>query len=421
MPGQPVYPGGIVFLSVPESVRGRIESMTHGGAAQEHRHEDGGSCAGHPQPDEFQILPEIPIPVELPREGNFSLEDLSWEMILAGMLKILGAGESPPGEWPEGFGPGWIDYYRRFVLALRPDILPELSEAATLKAMNGDYDLALEIFAALKGLFPRSPTVLLNSALALEAKAAALERRKGEGEAEEESAAAERAYGEVLALDPPFPGAFFNAAYFYLKRRDFGRAKELLSVYLDLPARGVPFENSTGDSAGDPASDEEKRENARSLIREIEKSHLDDSGFREAWDLVSRGREEEGLRSIRGFLERHPAVWNGWFVLGWALRRLGRWADARVSFEKTLELGGDNGDTRNELAICLMELEEYPAARRHLEAALRADPENVKIISNLGVLAMKSGDDSEAAGFFRTVLELEPGDPVARRYFGMES
>jgi tetratricopeptide (TPR) repeat protein len=403
MPGQPAPAGRIVFLAVPESVRGRIESMDH-----HHHHENEEGDSGSREAGEFEIRPEIPIPVELPGgEENPSLEELSWEMILAGMLKVLAAGESPAEGRPEGFGPAWIEYYRRFVLALRPDILPELSEAAILKAKNGDYELSLEILEALKGLFPRSPAVLLNSALALEEKAAALERQGRLEEADPESALAERIYGEALALEPPFPDAFFNAAYFYLKRRDFGRAKELLSAYLDLPVRAsVP--------------DEEKRENARILIKEIGESCLDDRAFREAWDLVRRGREEEGLRSIRGFLERHPSVWNGWFVLGWALRRLGRWEDARASFEKTLKLGGDNGDTRNELSICLMELEDYPAARRQLEIALRSDPENVKIISNLGVLAMKSGDDDEAAGFFRTVLELEPGDPVARRYFGLE-
>jgi tetratricopeptide (TPR) repeat protein len=401
--------GRIVFLAVPESVRGRIESMAY----HVHRHGEPHSDdprleevrAEESQTEEFQIQPEIPIPAELPVEGEgFNLEELSWEMILAGMLKILSAGESSGDGRPEGFGSAWLEYYRRFVLALRPDILPELSEAAILKAKNGDYGLSLEIFSALKGLFPHSPTALLNSALILEEKAAALERRGREGEAETEYAEAERIYGEALALTPPFPDAFFNAAYFYLKRRDFVRAVELFSAYLDL----------------DSASGEEKRENARSLIKEIEEKCLDDSGFREAWDLVRQGREEEGLLNIRGFLERHPSVWNGWFVLGWALRRLGRWKDARVSFEKALELGGDNGDTRNELAICLMELGDYPAARRQLESALRADPENVKIVSNLGVLAMKSGNDDEAAGFFRAALELESGDPVARRYFGME-
>jgi Flp pilus assembly protein TadD len=79
-------------------------------------------------------------------------------------------------------------------------------------------------------------------------------------------------------------------------------------------------------------------------------------------------------------------------------------------------LGGDNSDTRNELAICLMETGDLKGARKELEIALREEPENVKIISNLGVLAMRSGDDDEAAAFFRTVLELEPEDPLAAAY-----
>jgi Flp pilus assembly protein TadD len=112
-------------------------------------------------------------------------------------------------------------------------------------------------------------------------------------------------------------------------------------------------------------------------------------------------------------LQRHSDVWNGWFILGWALRKLGRWEDGEAAFGQALELGGDNSDTRNELAICLMEQKKYAAARKELEAALREEPENVKIISNLGVLAMKKGDSDEAAAFFRTVLELEPEDPIA--------
>jgi Flp pilus assembly protein TadD len=92
---------------------------------------------------------------------------------------------------------------------------------------------------------------------------------------------------------------------------------------------------------------------------------------------------------------------------------LGRWEEGAAAFRKTIELGGDNSDTRNELAICLMEQKNYAAARKELEAALREEPENVKIISNLGVLSMKKGNTDEAAAFFRTVLELKPEDPIA--------
>jgi tetratricopeptide (TPR) repeat protein len=60
-----------------------------------------------------------------------------------------------------------------------------------------------------------------------------------------------------------------------------------------------------------------------------------------------------------------------------------------------------------------MELGELNQARRLLERALRNDGENTKIISNLGVLALKAGKPDEALGFFEAVLEYDPDDPVA--------
>jgi Flp pilus assembly protein TadD len=125
---------------------------------------------------------------------------------------------------------------------------------------------------------------------------------------------------------------------------------------------------------------------------------------------------EEGLPKIRKFLEKNPTVWNAWFLLGWGLRKLGRWEDGASAFRKAMELGGANKDTLNELAICLMESGNFKSARKELELALIEDPENIKIISNLGALALKAGDNREAAGFFRTVLELEPEDLIAREY-----
>jgi uncharacterized protein HemY len=189
-----------------------------------------------------------------------------------------------------------------------------------------------------------------------------------------------------------------------MKRQNFPKARDCFSAYLALP---------------DPALlPKDNRAKAREIVKEIESRNLDDEIFREAYDFIRLGEEQKGLEKIRTFLEQHPRVWNGWFILGWGLRRLSRWGDAAAAFTEALELGGDNSDTRNELAICLMEQGRFKDARKHLETALREEPENVKIISNLGVLALRNGEDDEAAGFFRTVLELEPEDPVAREYFG---
>ena len=57
------------------------------------------------------------------------------------------------------------------------------------------------------------------------------------------------------------------------------------------------------------------------------------------------------------------------------------------------------------------------AASAELEKALLLEPDSVKIISNLGVLAVKQGNDKKAAAFFRSVLELDPDDAVALAFF----
>jgi Flp pilus assembly protein TadD len=128
------------------------------------------------------------------------------------------------------------------------------------------------------------------------------------------------------------------------------------------------------------------------------------------------GKEQEGIDRIRRFLDQHPDVWNAWFLLGWGHRRMRDFEQAKEAFERALELGPRQPDTLNELAICHLELDDLLGARALLTEALAAEPENTKIISNLGILAVKEGNAEEAAGYFRTVLEIEPGDRVAQAY-----
>jgi tetratricopeptide (TPR) repeat protein len=290
------------------------------------------------------------------------------------------------------------DYYRKFVFSVRPNILSEFTEAAILKAKNHDFDIALEIFAALRGLFPGSPVIMLNIALVLEERAESLEKTGHEDLAEQEYEKTFFAYKELLAFKPPFPNSFFNAGFFYMKRHNFDEALDAFKEYLSI------------------ADDDDKKAEAESIIQEIESRNLTDDLFSEAYDCIRKSNEEEGIQKARLFLERYPDVWNGWFMLGWGLRRLERWEDGAAAFRQALELGASGSDTRNELAICLMELGDLPAAQKELETALYEEPENIKIISNLGILALKNGEDDEAAAFFRTVLEIEPNDQLAAQY-----
>ncbi|MEI6877001.1 MAG: tetratricopeptide repeat protein, partial [Spirochaetota bacterium] len=147
-----------------------------------------------------------------------------------------------------------------------------------------------------------------------------------------------------------------------------------------------------------------------------ERQNRMDNLFKEAYDFIRLGREDEGLAKARLFLQKNPTVWNAWFLTGWALRRLTKWDEARIAFERALELGAEGTDVRNELSICLLELGRVGEARRELEKALNEEPENVKIITNLGAIALRQGRPDEAACFFRTALEIESGDLAATRW-----
>jgi Tfp pilus assembly protein PilF len=275
----------IVFLPLPESLKSNVNG--------------------------FLFDPSIPIPVEIPATQTGALENLTIEMIAAGMIRVIckyAAVNRADDEISV--------YYRKFVLAFKPNILDEFKSAAMVHLQNGSYGIAREIIAAIAGLFPGS-----------------------------------------------------------------AEAAEL----------GLMLARETG-------SDGEE-------------------DYHEAYSLIRSGDEESGMKKLRKFLERKPDSWNGWFMLGWALRRLKRWEDAILCFRKALETGGRRSDTYNEIAICLMETGRFEAARQELETALSADAQNTKILSNLAVLALKTGHVTEAGALFRKILDIEPDDPLAKNFF----
>ena len=150
------------------------------------------------------------------------------------------------------------------------------------------------------------------------------------------------------------------------------------------------------------------------MVDRINNENLEDKAFITAYKLISGGQEEKGLKEIRSFLEKNQKVWNAWFLLGWGLRKLCRWEDAKQAFEESIVCGGnDNADTHNELAICLMETGNLSGAKSELLKALSLAPENEKIISNLGYLSLKEGKRDEAQKYFAAVLEYCPNDKIA--------
>ncbi len=349
----------------------------------------------------LKIDPKIPLPVQKKKIEDPVVEDfstLSEEQILSGILAVLAYDKKNEHS----------DYYRKLLKDIRPEIKRELAEAALLKTRNEEWDLAEEIWLSVNGIDPEDKAIILNLALFFDQKADSFRQSSLTEDADAYDEEALRYYKEAMDSEEEIPDAFFNAAFFYLKKCEYGEAKACLENYIALLA---------------DAKDEElgengiyKRERAQEIINKISNRNLENDRFRDAFRLISSGQEEKGLEEIRKFLSDNPAVWNAWFLLGWGLRRLGRFEDAKKSFLKARECeGGDeNADTLNELAICQMETGEIDEAKETLTEALSFNPDSTKIISNLGCLCLKMGEKEEAKKYFEVVLELDPEDKIAK-------
>ena len=347
----------------------------------------------------FEIDPTIPLPVQKKvseAAGNFNPKEIEPEQILAGMLTIL-AYDSKNQH---------LDYYRSILKKVKPGLKKELCEAAILKTKNEDFDLAEEIFRALIGFDPEDVAIMLNMALFLDQRADSYRNSRLFEDADAYDAAAYSYYEQAMNAEPPLPDVYFNVGFYYMKSHKYREAKDAFETYLALTCE---------------TSDEEmgengvyKKERAQEIINNINNQNMDDESFKAAYDLISSGQEEKGLEQIRDFLQSNPKVWNGWFMLGWGLRRLERFAEAKQAFLEALKCGGDdNSDTYNELSLCYVQEKDFDEAKKCLMKALSLEPESTKIISNLGYLALAMGNKQEARNYFTTVLEFDPKDRIA--------
>ena len=349
----------------------------------------------------LKIDPAIPLPIQKKNPADpieTDAANLSEEQILSGILAVLAYDKTN-----EHAG-----YYRDLITRVRPNIKRELAEAAILKARDEDWQLAEEIWLSVEGLDPSDRAVTLNKAVFFDQRADSLRRLSLDEDADAYDELALENYRKALECADEIPDAYFNAGFFYLKKRNYSEAKACFESYVALLA------DESDEDLGENGI--YKKERAQQLIWKIANRNLENEHFKRAHELVDRGREQEGIEEIRKFLVDNPAVWNAWFLLGWGLRRLGRFSDAKAAFLKAQECeGGDeNADTLNELAICQMETGEIGEAKRTLQEALQLDGDNTKIIANLACLCQKMGDIQEAKRYFRVVLEIDPSDKIAK-------
>jgi len=334
----------------------------------------------------FTLDPAHPLPVQITddRTDINPDEGIKVEAIAAGIIRLLAYRENHPS----------IAYYRQLLLALQPDVQNELLLAAIAKAKVKDFTFAEELFLAACHLAPQTAELYVNlSVLYGEQAKLAMDDNKAE-EFDFFTQKQVSILQEGLAVLPLSDLLLSETGLLnlYLGNEEF--ALDFLNQYLRIAPQG------------------EKRTTIENQVKELSEKIEDDHTLYAAFDEMQLGNEDQALRLITTFIEHKPKAWEGWFIKGWALRRLGDFQSAQAAFIRCLELGEKNADIYNELSICTLECGDKELAKTYLEIALELDESNVKLLTNLAFLHAQDEEFNQMYELYLRAKAIDPDDPA---------
>ncbi len=114
-----------------------------------------------------------------------------------------------------------------------------------------------------------------------------------------------------------------------------------------------------------------------------------------------------------------PQGWILYFDRGIAYDRSGKWPLAEADFHHALQLSPNQPDVLNYLGYSLADKgRDLPQARRMIERALAAMPNDGAIVDSLGWVTLKQGDVVGAVRYLERAVELLPEDPTVNGHLG---
>ncbi len=336
--------------------------------------------------DIFRLDQNIMLPVQLAAgETRLTPEGISLESIVSGMLTIIAYDENHKD----------ASYFKDFVLTVDPMLPDKLNKAAIAKEEQKDYEFAEELFLAVYHLMPQSASCInlatLYSAMAVDA------RDKGDEEKEDEYLlSAKRTLKDGLRRFGENADILAEIASYEAFTGNLEEAKDYLDRYMAAAEEG------------------EKKQEMKKLLSRIEVQLENDEEIKEAYDFIMLDDTEKAIAAADRFIERNPKVWNGYFLRGWALRKAGKFEEARKDLMKCLELGESSADIYNELSIAELEVGDRTLAKTYLETAADLDPDNLTVASNLSYLYLQDDELDEAREYLEKARYLSGNDEIVR-------
>jgi len=113
-----------------------------------------------------------------------------------------------------------------------------------------------------------------------------------------------------------------------------------------------------------------------------------------------------------------PTHFEGWFNLGLAHQKSGRWQQAAESYEEALKQRPQSAESYTNLGIVREQLDDLAGAHAAYSKAVEANPEGLAPVWNLALLLEHTGRTEEAERYYRQILDKAPREEEARFRLG---
>jgi tetratricopeptide (TPR) repeat protein len=144
-----------------------------------------------------------------------------------------------------------------------------------------------------------------------------------------------------------------------------------------------------------------------------------------AWNLlgVLYGRErrwDEALAAFAESVKAEPRAADTLVNRGWVLMELRRYDEAAAAFEAALELQPRLARAQAGLGSVLVESKgDYAGGVKHYLTAVRLDPDNARLLNDLGWLSYKMSRYPEAVAALEKAALLDPRSPMIQTNLGL--
>ncbi|MDW7670361.1 MAG: hypothetical protein SCK57_09525 [Bacillota bacterium] len=118
--------------------------------------------------------------------------------------------------------------------------------------------------------------------------------------------------------------------------------------------------------------------------------------YEKGYQLILRGKADEGLAVLQPILDEMPHWWNLHFFIAMGYQQKSQWDEAISHFGKVLEIRGFHLQTAIELSEIYLAKGEQQKSIHWMEEAMLQNPENAELICRMAYLKALTGSHTEA-------------------------